>query len=100
MRGYSVEQEQLRSCAAALALAAQHARAEVASVRAEAEELFAIGWRGAAAGAFHTGWDEWMHGAAAMLDALERMSAAITESASAYSETDSNVRTSLTRLVS
>jgi hypothetical protein len=35
-----------------------------------------------------------------MLDALERMSAAITESASAYSETDSNVRTSLTRLVS
>ena len=97
MGGYTVDPDEVWGADAALSATAQSAWAAVSRVRAEAEELFATGWRGPAATAFRRGWEQWVEGAGAMLTALEEMARSLGRTSAGYAHTEEAVHASLVR---
>lgn len=96
MVGYAVEPPQLRRCDESLGATAASARAALTRLRSSAADVFAR-WHGTAAVAFRLGWEEWVDGVLAMLDALDGMAAALGASGVGYAATDDAVRTSVAR---
>lgn len=92
MGGFTAEPAQLSAAAGALSAQAEACRAELGRLTASAEDLFARGWRGAAASAFADGWHRWQHGASVILGALERNGTALDRCAAAYAVAEHNSR--------
>lgn len=95
MTGFAVDAAVLDRGDAALAATAAACRAALQPVRAEAATLLGAAWRGQAAAAFRFGWDDWLAGVEAMLDALEAMAALVGSSGTRYASTEAAVRASL-----
>jgi WXG100 family type VII secretion target len=97
MTGYRVEPDELVRGDAVLGGAARQARSVVGALSATARDLLDGGWEGAGAAAFRVGWEQWLTGIGAMLDALDAMAVALGRAGTGYVETDASVRTSLAR---
>lgn len=94
MGGYVVDAAELRRCDVLLGSLADHSRATLRQLRANAETVLA-GWQGCAGSAFRLAWAQWLDGAGAMLDALDETASALGISGAGYAMTDEAVRTSL-----
>lgn len=100
MSGYDVDATELFAARGRLAEAAEEGRTELARLEAQAADVFGGGWRGAAAGAFHVGYDEWHGAALRMLAALERLAQAIGDAGAGYARAESVNATGLHRMAS
>lgn len=97
MAWYAVEPTALEAADAAVAARGSVCRAELSALRASVDELLSSDWRGSAAVAFGLGWNEWLAGVVAMLDALDWMAAALGSAGVGYAWTDVAVRSSVER---
>jgi WXG100 family type VII secretion target len=93
--GYAVDPAELQRGDALLSATATHARAGLAQLRECAAEVLGTSWQGAAAAAFRLGWEHWLDGVTAMLDALDEMAAWLGSSGVGYAETDDAVRAAI-----
>jgi WXG100 family type VII secretion target len=91
---YAVDPAELQRGDALLSATAAHARAALAQLRECAAGVLGTGWQGSAAAAFRLGWEHWLDGVTAMLDALDEMAAGLGSSGVGYAETEDAVRTS------
>jgi WXG100 family type VII secretion target len=92
--GYAVDAAELQRCDALLGALADHARAALAQLEANAAAVV-DGWQGCAGSAFRLAWGHWLDGAGAMLDVLDETALALGISGVGYAMTDDAVRTSL-----
>jgi WXG100 family type VII secretion target len=93
--GYAVDPAELERCDALLGAAAGHSRAALAGLAACAGDVLGHGWQGCAASAFRLGWERWLDGVTALLDALDEMAGALGSSSVGYAATEEAVRTNL-----
>lgn len=100
MSGYEVDPVELFAAQARVVEAAQDGRDGVGQVRLSGADLFAGGWTGAAAAAFHEGFDEWLSGAASMLAGLEDLASALGAAARDYERSESTNTSTFTRMAS
>jgi WXG100 family type VII secretion target len=98
--GYRVDPDELRRGDAGVGQSAEHARAVVDRLRADADGLFATGWHGPAATAFRRGWEQWLAGAHDMLATLDATAALLGAAGTGYAETDDGIRTVIAGAVS
>lgn len=100
MSGYDVDPTELFAARGRLAEAADEGRTELARLEAQAADVFGSGWRGAAAGAFHAGYDEWHAGVLRMLAALDTLAQAVGDAGAGYARAESVNTTGLHRMAS
>lgn len=100
MSGFGVAPSDLQAAEVVLEEAAQEGRAELARLRACAQELLGGGWHGAAGAAFGQGWEGWLDGALLVLAALEEMARALGLTGREYAEFEAAVRVDLGRIAS
>jgi WXG100 family type VII secretion target len=96
--GFLVDPDDVQALGASVRAAAEHAGAAVGRVRAEADALFATGWRGPAAAAFRSGWNDWLDGAEDVLAALDELATLLGASAADYRQSDEAVRAGVARV--
>lgn len=100
MSGFGVEPAELQAAEAVLDGAAQEGRAELARLRASAQDLLGYGWNGAAGAAFAGGWHDWLEGATPVLTALEEISHALGVTGREYAQRESAARLGFERIAS
>gem|GEM_PF-997826 len=79
---------ELHSASARLADAAQRLQDGLSSVDDETKGLLGSGWKGDAASAFGTAWDQWHGGAEQVIQGLQRMSELLTVAGKEYAKID------------
>lgn len=100
MSGYDAEAAELFSAEAMVSEAAGEGRAELARLRAAAQDLLGHGWNGAAATAFAAGWHDWVHGAELVLAALDEMARALGVTGAEYEQNEIAIGADLHRVAS
>jgi ESAT-6 family protein len=95
--GFAATPVELQACSALLAQIHKDLRSETDVLRRTMDDLLTGGWRGGAANGFAQGWDQWLHGATDVLDALQRMSRLLGETGQAYQEVDAASADNVTR---
>lgn len=98
MSGYEVEPAEVFAAGAMASEAANEGRAELARLRAAADDLLGHGWRGGAATAFGHGWREWHDGARSMLSALDEMARALDVTAREYEQNETSTAADFRRI--
>lgn len=88
MSGYEVTPAELFAAQAQVSESVDELRAELARLRAAADDLLEHGWRGAAATAFGAGWREWDDGARLVLAGLDETAQALGLTAREYERTE------------
>lgn len=79
---------ELLSAATRLQNDGRRLRAGLSGVDLEVGQLLGSGWKGAAASAYATAWEQWRGGAERVVQGLQRMSESLSETGKAYAETD------------
>jgi WXG100 family type VII secretion target len=97
MAGFAVDPGELQRGGAGLAHSCACARAAVAGLRADADELFADGWHGAAAVGFRLSWEHWLAGVDEMLTALDELAVLLGDAAVGYADAETCVRADVGR---
>jgi WXG100 family type VII secretion target len=92
--GYEVDPAVLQRGDDSLRAASDVSRAALEQLRVRVAAALGTGWQGSAATAFRLGWEQWLDGVTAMLEALDEMAFTLGASADGYAETDNAVRTS------
>jgi WXG100 family type VII secretion target len=95
--GYSVDPPGLQRADVLMDGVVREARVVLDRVRACEAALLGGGWQGPAASAFRVGWEEWVAGADAMVEALAELAALLGASSAAYATTDDAVRVAVAR---
>jgi WXG100 family type VII secretion target len=93
--GYAVDPVELQRCDVSIAATTAASRAALADLRESVAHSLGGRWQGSAARAFAVGWQHWLDGVTAMLDALDEMALALGDSGAGYTAADDAVRTSL-----
>jgi WXG100 family type VII secretion target len=99
MTGFGVEPAELHAAQVTLDNAAEDGRAELARLRASAQDLLS-GWQGGAAAAFGRGWHDWLDGALLVLSALEASGQALALTGREYADAETAVRLGMERIAS
>lgn len=88
--GHSVEVvvSELHAAADRLRGAGQRLQDGLSSVDLETRQLLGSGWKGDAAGAYGTAWDQWHSGAGQVVRGLQTMADLLTVAAKEYAKTD------------
>ena len=84
MPGYDVDPTELFAARGRVSEAAADGRDELARLDAQAADVLGHGWRGAAAGAFRAGYDEWHDAARTVLAALDTLAQALGDAGLEY----------------
>ncbi|WP_375484490.1 WXG100 family type VII secretion target [uncultured Jatrophihabitans sp.] len=100
MPGYDVDPSELFAAEGQVHQAAGEGRDELARLETLANDLFAAGWRGGAASAFHAGYAEWHAGAVSMLAALDTLAGALGDAGVDYERAETANATDLNRMAS
>jgi WXG100 family type VII secretion target len=95
--GYAVDPAELQGWDALIGEVSGQSRAALARLQAAADELLGGGWRGGAAAAFRLGWEQWLDGTEAMLDALDELATAVGLAGGDYQSTENAIRAGIVR---
>lgn len=87
-RSVEVVVSELHAAAARLSGAGQRLQDGLSSVDLETRQLLGSGWKGDAASAYATGWDQWHGGAGQVVRGLQTMSELLTIAGKEYAKTD------------
>ncbi len=79
---------ELHAAAARLGDAGQRLQDGLSSMDLETRELLGSGWRGSAASAYSTAWDQWHDGAGQVIRGLQTMSDLLSLAGNEYAKTD------------
>jgi WXG100 family type VII secretion target len=80
-----------------LAQISQDVRTEMRVLQGEMDALLSGGWQGDAANGFAQGWEQWLHGAEEVLDALHDMGGLLGDNGRNYQLGDSGSADDLKR---
>ncbi|WP_375498106.1 WXG100 family type VII secretion target [uncultured Jatrophihabitans sp.] len=100
MSGYDVDPVELFAARGRVQEAAQDGRTELARLESLANDVFAGGWRGGAASAFHAGYTEWHEGVSTMLAALDTLAQALGDAGLDYERAEGTNTTGFHRMAS
>lgn len=86
--GFEATPVELQVCGSTLAQISQDVRAEMRVLQQEMDALLTSGWQGGAANGFAQGWEQWLHGANEVLDALQGMGRLLGDTGANYQTGD------------